>query len=152
MPGPASSEDKHALRKISFRQDCGSNHPVRQDFFMRDLSIVCIQYMTSKSSKHVSVCLAIQAFRNSCWLKVGGSWFLWDYECRHDTIIDIFLSRAGMIAIKFNDRIVLLIFDINHVYLLFKKIIFNKNDVYLQFNSIKLSESTVYDWMNGTFR
>ena len=84
--------------------------------------------------------------------KVGGSWFLWDYKCRHDTIIDIFLSRAGTIAIKFNDRIVSLIFDINHIYLLFKKIIFNKNDVYLQFNSIKLSKSTIYDWINSTFR
>ena len=31
-------------------------------------------------------------------LKVGSSWYLWDHECRHDTTIQIYLSRAGSIA------------------------------------------------------
>ena len=50
-------------------------------------------------------------------LKVGDSHFLRDDQRRHDTIIEIDLSRASTIAIKFNHRIVSSILDINHIYL-----------------------------------
>ena len=50
-------------------------------------------------------------------LKVGDSHFLRDDERRHDTGLEISISRSGSIAIKFNYCIVLPIFDKIHVYL-----------------------------------
>ena len=37
-------------------------------------------------------------------LKVGDSHFLRDDECRHDTRVEISITRSGSIAIKFNYR------------------------------------------------
>ena len=64
-------------------------------------------------------------------LKVGHSRFLRDHDCRHDTGLEISISRSGLIAIQFNYRIVSPIFDINHIYLSSYSTIFDKNHVYL---------------------
>ena len=57
-------------------------------------------------------------------VKVGDSCFLPDDERRHDTRVEILITRAGTIARKFNYRVVSPIFD--HFL-----IVFDKNDVYL---------------------
>ena len=56
-------------------------------------------------------------FLNLLPLKVGDGHFLRDDKHRHDTGLEISISRSGLIAIQFNYCIVLPIFDKNHVYL-----------------------------------